>query len=225
MGIVTNAYGLQTDEDAELWLRPLVESGVSHIDFSNDTFHYGDQPENPAAIAADTAARLGISVSSICIEPPKVIEQPPGTTDKGRPVVGGGAKFRGRAVEKLAKNLPRRPWQELCECPYENLEAPSRVHVDAYGNVHICQGISLGNMWETPLSSLISNYRADSHPICGPLVHGGPAALANALGVPLSKHDAGYIDECHLCFMVRKRAIDTFPDQLAPRQVYGLDEE
>ena len=132
VGIVTNAYGAQTAEDAELWLRPLAESGVSHIDFSNDTFHYGEEPENPAAIASAVAVRLGIETSSICIEPPTVIDQSSSVEEKGYAVVGGGAKFRGRAVEKLANGLPRRPWQEMIECPYENLKTPSRVRQCSY---------------------------------------------------------------------------------------------
>lgn len=224
VGIVTNAYGAQSDEDAELWLRPLAESGVAHIDFSNDTFHYGEESDNPAAIANIVAERLGVETSSICIEPPTVIEQSSSAEEKGQPVVGGGAKFRGRAVEKLTNNLPRRPWHELCECPYENLEAPSRVHVDSYGNVHICQGISMGNMWEKPLSELVKDYRAAFHPVCGPLVSGGPAKLANALGVDQDMYDSGYIDECHFCFLTRKSAVDKLPGYLAPRQVYDMEE-
>ena len=42
VGVVTNDYGALSEEDAELWLRPLVESGVSNLDISNDAFHYGE---------------------------------------------------------------------------------------------------------------------------------------------------------------------------------------
>jgi len=220
VGVVTNAYGALSEEDAELWLRPLVESGVSNLDISNDAFHYGENTKNPAALAVSVAERLGVETSQICIEPPKVLLQSSNDEDKGSPVVGGGAKFRGRAVEKLTDNLPLRPWKQLCECPYEDLESPSRVHIDPYGNVHICQGISIGNMWKTPLSELVNNYRPVSHPICGPLIRGGPAELAKALGV---KPEAEYIDECHLCYLTRRAKIDNYADYLAPRQVYGLD--
>ncbi len=220
VGVVTNAYGATSEEDAELWLRPLVESGVSYLNISNDTFHYGEESENPAAVALSVARRLGIEASPICIEPPKVIQPHSIAEGKGRPIVGGGAKFRGRAVEKLSENLPLRPWKELCECPYEDLESPSRVHVDPYGNVQICQGISIGNMWMTPLSEIISNYRFNSHPICGPLIRGGPAEFVKELGV---MPKTGYIDECHFCYLSRRAIIDKFPDYLTPRQVYGLE--
>ena len=220
VGVVTNAYGAISEEDAELWLRPLAKSGVSFLNISNDTFHYGEKSPNPSTIASSVAKRLNIETSPICIEPPRDVQPSSNEEDKGNPIVGGGPKFRGRAVEKLSENLPLRPWKELCECPYEDLESPSRVHIDPYGNVQICQGISIGNMWMTPLSELVSNYRPDSHPICGPLIRGGPAELAKKLGV---KPGPGYIDECHFCYLTRKEAIDKFPDCLTPKQVYGLD--
>ncbi len=220
VGVVTNAYGAISDEDAELWLRPLTESGLSFLNVSNDRFHYGEELENPATIASSVARRLNIETSPICIKPPKDSQQSSNGENKGQPVVGGGPKFRGRAVEKLSENLPLRPWKDLCECPYEDLESPSRVHIDPHGNVQICQGISIGNMWMTPLSELVSNYRSDSHPICGPLIRGGPAELAKELGV---KPEAGYIDECHFCYLVRMEIIDKYPDCLTPKQVYGID--
>ncbi len=193
---------------------------MSYLNISNDTFHYGEESENPATVASSVARRLGIETSTICIEPPKVLQQSLIEEDKGRPVVSGGAMFRGRAVEKLSNNLPLRSWKELCECPYEDLESPSRVHVDPYGNVQICQGISMGNMWKTRLSELVNNYRSDSHPICGPLIRGGPAEFVKELGV---MHDTGYVDECHLCYLARRAIIDKFSDYLTPRQVYGLE--
>jgi len=220
VGVVTNAYGALSEEDAELWLRPLAESGLSHLDISNDTFHYGEEPENPAAVAVSVAKRLGIETSAICIEPPKVLRQSTKDEDKGSPVVGGGAKFRGRAVDKLSDNLPLRAWEEMRQCPYEDLESPSRVHVDPFGNILICQGISIGNMWQAPLSVLVRNYSSKSHPICGSLIRGGPAELAKALGV---KPEFGYIDECHLCYLVRREVADSFPDYLCPKQVYGIN--
>jgi len=219
VGVVTNAYGANSEEDAELWLRPLAESGLSFLNISNDTFHYEEESQNPATIASRVAERLDIETSPICIEPPKALPPSPSEEGKGDPVIGGGAMFRGRAVEKLSGNLPFRPWKELCECPHEDLESPSRVHIDPYGNVQICQGISIGNMWMTPLSELVSNFRPDSHPICGPLIRGGPAELAKAAGV---KPETGYIDECHFCYLVRREIIDKYPDYLAPKQVYGL---
>ena len=77
----------------------------------------------------------------------------------------------------------------------------------------------MGNLWQQPLAELAAAYEADTHPICRPLARGGPALLAGEYGVT---PEAGYVDECHFCYSVRRLLVDRFPESLAPRQVYGL---
>ncbi len=214
-GMVSNAYMSTSVEDAELWLKPLREVDLSMLELSDDLFHSDGKEDSPAKLAHTAAKNLSLDVSTIEIKEPTVNKG----SGKGAPVIGGGAMFKGRAVEKLTEGLPTRPWQEFTTCPYEELERPKRVHVDAFGNVFPCQGISLGNMWKTPLAEIDSSYDAQAHPICGPLIRGGPAQLARDYGVELG---AEYVDECHFCFLVRKALIDRFPEYLGPPQVYGL---
>ena len=220
VGVVTNAYWAISEVDAEVWLRPLAELGVADLSISDDSFHYGEEQDSPAKLALSVARSLGMQTSSICIAKPFVEAAPGQGQDRGKPVVGGGALFKGRAAEKLTEGLPRRSWQELTECPHEDLKSPSRVHIDRYGHVHVCQGLSIGNIWQRPLSVLVAEYRAESHPVCGPLVKGGPALLARQYEV---EHESDYVDECHFCYLVRRALIDRFPEYLAPRQIYGLE--
>ena len=221
VGIVTNAYWATSEDDAELWLHPLLERGLNDLSISDDRFHHGDEQPNPAKRALAAAYKLGIETSAICIQQPSIEEQPGQGQSRGAPVVGGGAMFKGRAVDKLTGGLPRRPWKEFTRCPHEDLQSPSRVHVDPYGHVHACQGISLGNIFQMPLSELVKEETVAAHPICAPLAAGGPAALAETYRV---EHQPEYIDECHFCYLVRRAMIDRFPAVLAPRQVYGLQE-
>jgi len=214
VGIVTNAYWATTEEDAELWLRDLAALGLSRLTVSEGSLHFGDSKDTPARRALAAAGKLGVPHGSICTERPATK-----TDDEGRTVVDGGVMFRGRAAEKLTDGMPRRPAGEFTACTREQLAEPGRVHLDAYGNVHVCQGISMGNMWDVPLSKLAAEYDAASHPICGPLLSGGPVGLAGRYGVAL---DDGYVDECHLCYVARRALLDRFPAHLAPRQVYGL---
>jgi MoaA/NifB/PqqE/SkfB family radical SAM enzyme len=220
-GVVTNAYFATDDDDIEIWLKPLYELGVADLSMSNDPYHYDDEADNPVIRAHKVAKRLNIPVAEIAIDKPSVTAGTDENTGKGEPIIGGGTMFRGRAVEKLIAGLPRRNWQEFTECPHEELESPKRVHLDPYGNVHICQGLSMGNCLETPLSELVSQYEALSHPICGPLVKGGPALLAREYKVD---HDKEYVDACHFCYLVRRALLDKFPQYLAPGQVYGREE-
>jgi hypothetical protein len=218
VGIVTNAYGAISEDDAEIWFRPLAELGVAYLSISDDSFHYGEG-NSPAKRGLAAARKLGIPTDPICIQKPFVESMPGQGQEKGDPVIGGGAMFKGRAVETLTAGLPCRSRGELIQCPHEDFQSPSRVHVDCYGHMHLCQGISMGNMWDRPLSTLAHEYEAGSHPVCGPLAKGGPALLAKLYDVAL---EGEYVDECHYCYLIRRALVGRFPEYLAPRQVYGL---
>jgi len=222
IGIVTNSYWATCSEDAEVWLKNLKNLGVKDFTVSDDEFHFESKDDNASKIARGAADKLNFPVSSISINEPKVEMRSESKYKKGEPVIGGGVTFRGRAVETLIEGLPRKKWDLLKECPYEDLRGLGRVHIDPFGNTQICQGLSIGNFWETPLSELVENYRPDMHPICGPLLRGGPAQLVREFDV---KHDDSYVDECHLCYKARLAIIDKYPQYLTPRQVYGLDQE
>ncbi len=217
-GIVSNGYWATSVEDAELWLRHIAELGLADLSVSDDAFHY-ENGASPAKNAIEAARGLGMPTSSISIQKPGTEVDPDEEHTKGEPVTGGSVMFRGRAAEKLVEGLPVSPWEGFTECPDCELVDPKVVHLDAYGNVHLCQGLSMGNMWVTPLSTLIQEYEASLHPICGPLVRGGPAALVREYEVP---HDDGYVDANHLCYVTRLTLLDRFPQYLAPRQCYGL---
>jgi hypothetical protein len=220
VGVVTNTYFATAKEDIEVWLKPLRKLGIEDLSISNDPYHYEDEKENPSVRAQEVASKLKMPMTEIHIESPSVTTGKDEDENKGKPIIGGNTMFRGRAVEKLTAGLPLRSWEEFTECPHEELESPQRVHLDPYGHVHICQGLSMGNAWETPLAKMVKAYDAGTHPICGPLVKGGPALLAKEYKV---EHDDKYVDACHFCYLIRRELIDRFPQYLTPPQVYGIE--
>jgi len=221
VGIVTNAFWGTSVSDAEIWLKPLADLGISDLSLSNDYYHYGDEANNPAKNAQIAAEKLGLPVGTICIEGPVNPDERAGDVTKGEPITGGDIKFVGRASETLIKDVTTQSGSTMTQCPQEDLENPGRVHIDAYGHVHVCQGISIGNVWKRSLSEIMNSYVPGNHPICGPLHQGGPAQLAETFQFDKS---LPYIDECHMCYTLRKRILDRFPDQLTPGQVYGISQ-
>lgn len=219
-GIVSNAYWATSPADAQLWLKPLAHLGIDDLSLSSDDFHESEESEHSPQWAAEAARKLDLAADTICIEGPTVLHKSATPDQKGEPIVSGGVRFRGRAAEKLVDGLPTRPAEELTCCPDEDLETPSRVHIDSYGNVHICQGLLMGNLERGPLIDLLRNYRAQEHPICGSLLRGGPAQLARDYDIRLQDQ---FVDECHFCYLARKSLIDHFPELLGPKLVYGLE--
>jgi hypothetical protein len=126
--------------------------------------------------------------------------------------------FKGRAAVKLIEGVVRKPWHEFTECPYEKLDDPGRVHVDPLGNLHLCQGLTMGNLFEQPLAEIVALYDPQAHPIVRPLLTGGPAALVAQYNLP---HEETYVDACHLCYTTRDILRQRFPEYLGPGQMYG----
>jgi len=214
VGIVSNAYWANSVADAEEWLRPFA-GRLADFTVSSDLFHcnecLGERPQN--AIAAAKWMHIPTGMISIA---------QPGTDAKqthGRVEDNGEIMFRGRAAKILVEKATSHPWEGFDSCPHEDLRELGRIHLDPLGNIHICQGISIGNVFETPLKEICENYNADAHPICGSLLKGGPAALVAEYNLqPASR----YADACHLCYEARTMLRERFPQVLNPDQMYGV---
>jgi MoaA/NifB/PqqE/SkfB family radical SAM enzyme len=213
VGIVSNAYWANTVADALENLQPFA-GRINDLSVSSDQYHcgecLGEKPQN-ALVAAKW---LNIPTGTISIAPPE--GSAPET--HGQIKDEGQVMYRGRASQ-LVTRAALHPWEGFTECPHEDLREPGRVHLDPLGNLHICQGVSIGNVFEKPLRQICDEYDADAHPICGPLLAGGPAALVTEYHLD---HASDYADACHLCYEARTALRPRFPELLAPDQVYGV---
>ena len=218
VGIVTNAYWATGAADAVEWLRDLAGS-IDDLSLSADSYH-GDRAQDERVQHARRAAEfLGIPCGVIRIALPEATRA---LTRVGQlPIGESSLMFRGRAAAQLARRVPGAPWGRFSRCPYEDLREPGRVHVDPLGHVHVCQGIAIGNVFQTRLSDIVRGYAPERHPIVGPLLAGGPAELARHHGVA---RVGRYADACHLCDHVRRALRARFPEALTPDQMYGAVE-
>ncbi len=235
VGIVSNAYWATTVADAAEWLQPFA-GRVADLTVSSDLYHcekrLGENPQN-AMVAAKW---LNIQTGMISVAQPggfvpperhpassKLAGQPEAedaSQTQGQIGEQGAVMFRGRAAHNLAAHAPHEAWDDFTECPHEDLREPGRVHLDPLGNLHICQGLVIGNVFEKPLKEICESYNADAHPICGPLLAGGPADLVTEYNLP---HRATYADACHLCYEMRLALREKFPKILTPDQMYGVE--
>jgi MoaA/NifB/PqqE/SkfB family radical SAM enzyme len=215
VGIVTNAYWANSVADAEEWLRPFV-GRLADFTVSSDLFHcsepLGERPQNALAAAKWLNIPTGL-ISIVHPDPVSEVSKIHGQIEKD-----GAVMYRGRATELLVDKASGDSWESFDSCPHEDLREPGRIHVDPLGNLHICQGVVLGNLFEKPLKQLCNEYDAATHPICGPLLEGGPFALVMEYNLP---HGFSYADACHLCYEARMTLRAQFPQYLQPDQMYG----
>jgi hypothetical protein len=215
VGIVSNGYWAIGPLDAFVALQPL--SGmVQDLTVSSDLFHWGEQRQRVLDTIRAAGEKLAIPLGAISIaQPEEICAAGVGQISAG----GSGVMYRGRAAEKLAPRVRQASWDSFKVCPHEELCDPGRIHLDPFGNLHLCQGLLIGNMLETPLSEICAAYDPEAHPIIGPLLRGGPAELARQYDLP---HAETYADACHLCYRMRLALRQSYPELLAPDQVYGV---
>jgi hypothetical protein len=214
VGVVTNGYWAQTFGDALVWLEPLAGK-LEDLSISCDLFHYSEEMLRQAGYAVKAAEQLGIPVGTISVAQPEETEA---GSSHGQVESGTAVMFKGRAARQLVGRAARQPWERFTECPHEDLREPGRVHLDPLGNLHVCQGIAIGNLFEKPLAQICAGYDANAHPVCGALLNGGPVALVTEYGLP---HGSGYADACHLCYEARTALRARMPEILGPGQMYG----
>jgi organic radical activating enzyme len=215
--VLSNCYWGNSSEDALEWLGPLAKTGNVELTLSSDLYHGDSWTTELVRNAVKAARKLNMKASILAVKYPNAETQCPSDID-GIKVGMWDLMYKGRASEKLTEKAEKKPWREFTKCPYEKFDAQERVHVDPYGYVHVCQGISIGNAWKKPFSRIIEEYDPSQNAIVEPLVRGGPVALVEKYDLP---HDEIYADACHLCYAARHVLREEHPDILAPNEMYG----
>jgi hypothetical protein len=216
VGIVSNGYWATAEEDAERWLAPL-QGQLDDLSVSSDAMHWGEANPMREGVISAAANKLDIPLGyiRICVRASLEVETAQGQLPEGE----SGVMYRGRAAHELAAAARQLPSSTFNACLCEDLREPGRLHVDLYGNLHICQGLVIGNLFEQPLVEVVNRYRPEAHPVIGPLLAGGPLRLAQAYGTTVAE---AYADACQLCDDTRRQLRGRFPAILAPDEMYGV---
>ena len=196
---LTNAFWATSRREAEARIAELMAAGLTNLGVSTDQWHQRCVPVERVDMLLEVCAAAGLEAARMETK----LE---------------GVMFRGRAAERLAPQMPMRPAEELTTCPHEQLGAPSRIHLDCYGRLHLCQGLNVGG--GRPAEA-VGGYDPARHPIVKVLLQGGPLALgrfAAGFGFEIAE---GYVDACHLCYRAREFLRPRFPDLLGPDEMYG----
>ncbi len=196
---LTNASWVTSRQQAEERIAELMAAGLTNLGISTDRWHQRYVPVERVDTLLEVCEAAGLAAARMETTPESVM-------------------FRGRAAERLAPQMPTRPAEELTVCPHEQLGSPSRIHLDCYGWLHLCQGLTLGG---ESIQEAVANHDPQRHPLVAILLDGGPCALGKyAAELGFQMHH-GYVDGCHLCYRAREFLRPKFPDLLGPDEMYG----
>ena len=236
-GIITNGYWATTASSAQNTLRKLQEAGLTQITFSVDSFHQEFIPFEDVRRGVEAASRMSfdhIWVDSQFLD----LEKPSNDFDirtqkmldalseiPGIEISTYQVDFEGRAADMLSNLVPTHsdPPTGKCQPPYwlgKNLTEPKTIEIDYEGNITLCPGICIGNANTTPLPRLLIEYEPRDHFIIQQLTEKGPIALFELVkekGVSVKQK---FVDECHLCYEMRKQLRAYYPQLLQPQQCY-----
>jgi hypothetical protein len=236
-GLITNGFWAIDRETARRKLAKLKSCGLTSITFSVDGFHQEYIPIETVRIGLEEAVTLGFSkigVLSHYLTSVQAENLYNNLTNQslaqikdidGILIERFKASLYGRAAETLAgglsksRNLPAGP----CPLPYwlgNEIQDPKAVEIDYNGHVTLCPGICIGNLKSQSLTNVIDYYDPHQHPILNVIAQEGPiglAKIADDLGI---NYDQRYIDECHLCYEMRRLLHKHFPLHLAPSSCY-----
>jgi len=198
----TSGYFFRTRDDVVHALRPLIEVGLKGCLLSADEFHENADLARNVEIFRSALADIGcdLHLSSFSM---KETAAPPTLARSGDLPLGGPVPFMGRAARNIPGNMALWDPEDLDLCPHLDLASPTYLYLDSHGNLHLCPGIVLHNIFRGHVRRFFKEFVPHAHPIMGPLSQGGPRALARALEIPV---DPGYADQCHLCWEVRSKA-------------------
>ncbi|MBU1535965.1 4Fe-4S cluster-binding domain-containing protein [Myxococcota bacterium] len=208
----TSGYFIQTREDIIQSLRPLTDVGLKGCILSADLFHQNPWlSENEELIRTELEARgCELFMSSFQMKEPA---SPPTLARSGDLLLRGTLPFMGRAADHIPEDMSLWEPDDLDVCPHLNLSDPTYLYLDPGGNLHLCPGIILHNIFMGHIRQYFRDFDSEKHPVIGPLLRGGPPQLAKAFNIPIS---GGFADQCHLCFHVRRQAAAVHPHLFPP---------
>jgi hypothetical protein len=235
--VITNGYWAKDKAAAKEKLAELKEAGLTRITFSVDGFHQEFIPLKNVIGGIDAATDLGfdrICVDSHFLDEPNTSSFYDNLTRKGlvdleklgdveihRRRIG----FEGRAAAELAKYV--NPRTEIphgkCQLPFwigGNLDNPEGIEIDFEGNVTLCPGICIGNTRTTPLTRILESYDVADHPILSIIAEEGPVGLLKTAIAKGYSRRRKFIDECHLCYEMRRFLRPFHPHHLSPEGCY-----
>jgi hypothetical protein len=235
--VITNGYWAKSKSVAIEKLTELKEAGLTRIIFSVDGFHQEYIPLISVRNAIEVAARLDFD--KICVDAYFLVAANATNfydtqTRKGLESLENvenveihrhRVAFEGRAASELTEHVNPKTGMPQGRCVLPswiggNLESPEGIEIDFEGNVTLCPGICIGNTKTTPLTRILEKYDVTEYPILSIIAEEGPAGLLETAIAKGFNRRKEFVDECNLCYEMRRFLRPYYPRCLSPEVCY-----
>ncbi len=236
LGIITNSFWAKNEIIATKKLERLRKVGLNALTVSFDFFHQEFINLEYVRYALKAAVALGfenIYVDSYFVDGITADNYFNQITKKNLEILGDieDAEFHrspmsveGRATElKEFLNLNAELPSGKCPMPFwieGDLQNPETIEIDCEGNVTLCPGICIGNTNIQSLTKIIHDYDVNKHPILSVVSKEGPIGILKLAEEYGFQGDQTFVNECHLCYEMRKYLQPHYPYSLAPEFFY-----
>ncbi|KXH76111.1 MAG: hypothetical protein AM326_07740 [Candidatus Thorarchaeota archaeon SMTZ-45] len=236
-GSITNGFWARTSHVARKTLKELIDAGLNTLTFSVDGFHQQYIDIRNVKLGIEAAVFLGLEkvwvdsyyMKSLESKNPydqltkaslREVQDIEGIEQSLYPV-----DFEGRGAKSLigyAEMSPEIPHGK-CILPFwlgGDLRSPEVIEIDFEGNITLCPGICIGNAKRNSLSDSLNSYSYSNHPIIRILAETGPIGLYQLALQHGLEPNSTFVNECHLCFEMRRLLHYHYPKLLAPIRCY-----
>ncbi len=235
-GVITNSFWAKNEVIAKAKLEKLKNKGLKAITFSSDFFHQEFIPIEYVRNALKAAVALGLEniiVDSYFVDDVTTYNYFNQITKKNLELLEDieelefhrypmGVEGRGADLTEYL-NLKAELPSGNCPMPFwidGDLKNPETIEIDCEGNITLCPGICIGNTNIQSLTKIIQNYDVDRHPILSLVSKEGPLGLLKLAKEQGFKQKQNFVNECHLCYELRKYLQQIYPYSLAPEYCY-----
>ncbi|NVM36202.1 MAG: radical SAM protein [Candidatus Lokiarchaeota archaeon] len=236
LGVITNSFWAKNDVFAKKKLEKLKKVGLTVLTFSSDFFHQEFIPLKYVKNALKAATALGfekIYVDSYFVDNVSADNYFNQITKKNLEILGDieGVEFhrfpmsvegRGTDLTEYLNLMAEIPTGN-CPVPFwieGHLQNPATIEIDCEGNVTLCPGICIGNTKIQSLTKILQDYDVDKHPILSIVSKEGPIGLIKLANEQGFQKNQRFVNECHLCYELRKSVQLLYPYSLAPEYCY-----
>jgi hypothetical protein len=231
VGIATNGFWGDSEQRAQETVSQLKRRGVNGLCLSADDYHQSGLSIDHVRTAAEQVAAQGLNKHSFVVCCQQEGSSPSFTgKDFALPLapvlvrkIGRGAAVDVFDDTAQAGNIPAAPCRNLCCCLGETTPFdPQMVWIDPYGNVMICYGLIIGNLYERSLGEILRDYSVNQSPLLKVLAEQGPVGLYRLAVSKGWQPEGGFADECSLCWQARYFLRKPLSERLGP-EVLGSE--